>query len=159
MNEAIRKNKHVTLIYVVNDENGEILERTDTPIQYIQGSKDPVIKKIETALEGKKEGDTVEVVLSPEDGFGAHHEELTFIDDMANVPAEFHAIGAEVEFQNDQGESKIFRITKIEDGKLTVDGNHPFAGKNITYNITIKGVRDATPDEMTNGLENKPQLH
>jgi len=159
MSQAIRKNKHVTLIYAVSDENGGIVERIDTPIQYIHGSKDQVIQKIEAALEGQKEGDVIEVVLSPEDGFGTHHEELTFTDDMTNVPPEFHAIGAEVEFQNDQGETKIFRVTKIENGKITVDGNHPFAGKSITYNITIKGIRDATPDEMTNGLENKPQLH
>ena len=98
-------------------------------------------------------------MLAPEDGFGAHYEELTLTDDLSNVPPEFHVIGAEVEFQNDQGESKMFRVTKIENGRITVDGNHPYAGKNITYNITIKGIRDATPDEIENGLKNKPQLH
>jgi len=159
MSEVIRKNKHITLIYAVSDENGEVVERADTPIQYIHGSKEQVIQKIEEALEGQKEGDVIEVVLSPEDGFGAHYEELTFTDDLTNVPPEFHVIGAEVEFQNDQGESKNFRVTKIENGKITVDGNHPYAGKSITYNITIQSVRDATPYEMTKELENKPQLH
>jgi FKBP-type peptidyl-prolyl cis-trans isomerase SlyD len=72
----------------------------------------------------------------------------TISDDIANVPEQFHAIGAKVEFQNDHGESKIIRITKIDDGKLTVDGNHPFAGKTIGNNITVVEVRDATADEL-----------
>lgn len=159
MSEVIKKNKHVTLTYTVSDEDGEIIERIDIPIQYIQGKQSQVIEKIETTLEGHKEGDIVEVVLSPEEGFGPHLPELTFTDDIANVPQEFQSIGAEVEFQNDHGETKIFRVTKIENGKLTVDGNHPFAGKNITYTITVTGVRDATPDELANGVQNMPQLH
>ena len=159
MAETICKNKHVTLTYSVSDDTGEVIERIDMPIQYIQGKQSQVIEKIEAALEGHKEGDQVEVVLSPAEGFGEHQPELTFTDDLSNVPPEFRSIGAEVEFQNDHGETKIFRVTKIEDGKLTVDGNHPFAGKNITYTINVTGVRDATPEELANGVQNMPQLH
>lgn len=159
MSEIISKNKHVTLSYSVYDEGGEMVERIDLPIQYIHGRKSQVIEKIEIALEGHKEGDAVDIILSPEDGFGPHLSELTFTDNLENVPEEFQSIGAEVEFQNDQGESKIFRVTKIENGKLTVDGNHPFAGKNITYHITISGVRDATSEELANGIQNMPALH
>lgn len=159
MSEIISKNKHVTLSYSVYDDSGEMVERIDLPIQYIHGKKSQVIEKIEITLEGHKEGDTVDVVLSPEDGFGPHLPELTFTDNLENVPEEFRSIGAEVEFQNDQGEGKIFRVTKIENGKLTVDGNHPFAGKNITYHITISGVRDATAEELANGVQNMPALH
>jgi FKBP-type peptidyl-prolyl cis-trans isomerase SlyD len=129
------------------------------PIQYIQGAKSQVIEKIEIALDGHQVDDLVHVTLSPEEGFGAHQPELTFSDDIANVPPQFHSIGSEVEFQNDQGESKIFRVTEIADGKLTVDGNHPFAGKTITYNITVKEVRDATADELKHGVENMNALH
>ena len=53
----------------------------------------------------------------------------------------------------------MFRVSRIEDGKLTVDGNHPFAGKVITYNIKVNTVRDATPDEITNGAQQMPSLH
>jgi FKBP-type peptidyl-prolyl cis-trans isomerase SlyD len=159
MSNKISKNKFVSLVYTITDEEDNILERIDMPIQYIQGTKSQVIEKIETALAGHKEGDLVHVTLSPEEGFGAHQPELTFSDDINNVPPQFHTIGAEVEFQNDQGESKIFRVTKIEDDKLTVDGNHPFAGKTITYNITVKEVRDATADEKKHGVENMNALH
>lgn len=157
--DVISKNKFVSLTYTITDTSGEILERIDLPIQYIQGRDSQVIENIEKALEGKQQGDEVSVSLSPAEGFGEHQEELTFTDDVENVPAQFHHIGAEVEFQNDNGEVKIFRVAKIENGKLTVDGNHPFAGKTITYNITVKEVRDATPEELSNGVSNAPQLH
>ena len=159
MSNKISKNKFVSLVYTITDEDDNILERIDMPIQYIQGMKSQVIEKIENALEGRKEGDLVHVTLNPEEGFGAHQAELTFSDDIKNVPPQFHSIGAEVEFKNDQGESKLFRVTEIADGKLTVDGNHPLAGKTITYNITVKEVRDATADEMKNGVENMNALH
>ena len=159
MSDKISNNKFVSLTYTITDDDDNILERIDMPIQYIQGVKSQVIEKIELALDGHQEGDLVHVTLSPEEGFGAHQPELTFSDDINNVPAQFHSIGAEVEFQNDQGESKIFRVTHIEDGKLTVDGNHPFAGKSIIYNITIKEVRDATADELKHGVENMNALH
>jgi FKBP-type peptidyl-prolyl cis-trans isomerase SlyD len=159
MSDKITKNKFVSLVYTITDEDDNILERIDMPIQYIQGSRSQIIEKIEIALEGHKVGDLVNVNLNPEEGFGAHDPELTFSDDINNVPPQFHSIGAEVEFKNDNGESKIFRVTRIEDGKLTVDGNHPFAGKSITYNITVREVRDATASELQNGVENMNALH
>lgn len=159
MSEKICKNKFVSLTYTITDETDETLERIDLPIQYIQGAKSQVIEKIEVALEGHEVGDMVQVVLTPEEGFGPHQPELTFTDDLNNVPPQFHSIGAEVEFQNDHGEAKTFRVIKIENGQLTVDGNHPFAGKNITYNLSVKEVRDATPDELKNGVEGMNALH
>jgi len=159
MSDRITKNKFVSLIYTIIDDDDITLENIDTPIHYIQGIKSEVIEKISTALEGHKVGDFVQVPLTPEEGFGIHQPELTFSDDINNVPAEFHTIGAEVEFKNDEGESKIFRVTKIANGKLTVDGNHPYAGKNITYNITVKAVRDATENELKYGADSLKVLH
>lgn len=159
MTNSICKDKYVSLTYTISDEKGDILERIDLPINYIQGRNSQVIEKIEKALEGRKQGDEIKVELSPEEGFGPYQEELTFTDDIDNVPTQFHQIGAEVEFKNDHGEAKVFHVIKIEDGKLTVDGNHPFAGKAITYNIMVNEVRDATPEEMANGVANMPRLH
>ena len=159
MTETIKRDKFVSLTYTITDENNEILERIDMPVNYVHGRESQVIDKIETALEGHEQGDEISVELSPEEGFGEHQSELTFTDDINNVPPEFRHVGAEVEFQNDKGESRMFRVSKIEDGKLTVDGNHPFAGKVITYNIKVNTVRDATPDEIANGAAQAPSLH
>jgi FKBP-type peptidyl-prolyl cis-trans isomerase SlyD len=159
MTDTIKRDKFVSLTYTITDENDEILERIDMPVNYVHGRDSQVIEKVEKALEGCAQGDEISVELSPDEGFGEHQAELTFIDQIDNVPPEFRHIGAEVEFQNDKGESRMFRVTKIEDGKLTVDGNHPFAGKVITYNIKVAAVRDASPDEIANGAMQTSSLH
>jgi len=159
MSDCITKDKVVAVTYTIEDDKGNIVERIDLPVHFIQGRESEIIKKIEDALEGHKIGDVVQVALTPEEGFGVHQPELAFEDDINNVPPQFHQIGAEVEFQNDHGETKIFRVTKIENGKLTVDGNHPFAGINIIYNLTITEVRDATEAELINGVTNLHALN
>lgn len=159
MAERVKKDKYVSLTYTISDEAGEIVERIDLPINFIQGRDTQVIAKVSAALEGRAPGDRISVILSPAEGFGERQPELIFTDELANVPPQFHSVGAEVEFQNDRGEMKIFRVANIADGKLTVDGNHPLAGKTISYNITVQEVRDATADELTNSVASTPRLH
>jgi FKBP-type peptidyl-prolyl cis-trans isomerase SlyD len=52
---------------------------------------------------------------------------------------------------NESGETKTFFVTEIKNGKLTVDGNHPLAGKAITFHVEVKSIRDATAEEIRNG--------
>jgi FKBP-type peptidyl-prolyl cis-trans isomerase SlyD len=159
MTDKINKHKFVSLTYTISDEDKNILESNDLPIQYVQGANSQVIEKIEVALEGHQAGDLVSVTLEPEEGFGEYQPELIFSDKIDNVPEQFHNIGAEIEFQNEHGDSKIFRVIEVADDKLTVDGNHPFAGKTITYHITINEVRDATETELKQDLSDKNTLH
>jgi len=150
------KHKVVTFTYSISDESGEIIEQSDIPINYVHGGKHDLFEKVEQALEGSVVGDTVEVTLTPEEGFGRHDPDLTYTDDLENVPPEFQHIGAEVEMMNDQGDAMKFTVTRIENGKLTVDGNHPMAGKAITFHIKVTGIRDATPEELVDGVTPMP---
>jgi FKBP-type peptidyl-prolyl cis-trans isomerase SlyD len=86
---------------------------------------------------------------------------LTYTDELENVPPEFQHVGAEVEMLNDQGESMKFTVTHIENGNLTVDGNHPMAGKAITFHISVIGIRDADAEELAKGVTpmEMPVLH
>ena len=147
----VGKYMFVAFTYLINDEEGNLLERSDLPMSYVHGSDTGLFIPIEQALEGCKVGDTVTVTLTPEEGFGPHDPELTFTDDIANVPPEYRHVGAQVEFQNEQGEARAFVVSRIEDGKLTVDANHPFAGKTLVFDVTVIDVRPATPDEIANG--------
>ena len=159
MSDTIKKDKFVSLTYSITDASGDVLECTEVPISLIYGRDSQIIEKITQALAGKQQDDDIQVTLPPQDGFGEYLQELTFIDDIDNVPHEFRHIGAEVKFQNDHGESRIFRVTRIQDGKLSVDGNHPFAGKTVTYNIHITEVRDASAEEIANGVTTLPLMH
>lgn len=151
----------VSFTYSIQDESGEIVEQSDLPISYVHGGKHDLFEKIEQALEGCVVGDSVQVPLTPEEGFGPHDASLTYTDDIENVPPEFRRIGAEVEMMNDAGEARKFTVTHIGDGKLTVDGNHPLAGKVITFNIKVVEIRAASEDEMASGVEPMamPVLH
>lgn len=153
--------KVVSFTYTIVDEVGDVIEQSDLPISYVHGGKHDLFEKVEEQLEGSVVGDIVEVSLTPEEGFGRRDPNLTYTDNLDNVPAEFHRVGAEVEMVNDAGDSKTFVVTHIEDGKLTVDGNHPMAGKVITFNISVTAIRDATDEEMANGVEPvaMPVLH
>ena len=149
--QIVAKHKFVSFTYVITDTEGDLLERSDLPMSYVHGSDAGLFIPIEQALEGLRVGDSVDVTLTPEQGFGPHDPDLTFTDDIDNVPPEYRFVGAEVEFENEGGESRKFTVSHIQDGKLTVDGNHPFAGKTLVFTVNVIAVRDATPDEIVNG--------
>ena len=144
--------KVVSISYVLYNEQGDIFEVRDLPIAYVHGAGSELFPRIERALAGHGVGDQVEVVLPPEDGFGAHDPGLTFTDNIENVPSEFRRIGAEVEMQNEKGEGRVFHVTRIEDGRLTVDGNHRLAGQTTRFVVTIQAVRKASVEEVRRGM-------
>jgi FKBP-type peptidyl-prolyl cis-trans isomerase SlyD len=159
--QFVGQNKVVSFTYSIVDESGDVIEQSDLPISYVHGGRHDLFEKVEQELEGSMVGDSVEVELTPDEGFGTHDPNLTYTDDLDNVPPEFRRVGAEVEMMNDQGDTRKFTVTHIENGKLTVDGNHPMAGKTIVFHIRVTAIRDATPDEVANGVEPMlmPVLH
>lgn len=150
--QKVARNKAVYVTYSIIDQAGSLFEQYDVPVGYVHGGNSPLFEKIEVALEGRGVGDRVEVSLSPGEGFGEHDPGLSFTDDIENVPPEYRHVGAEVEFQNERGESMQFRVSRIADGKLTVDANHPLAGQTVTFVVSVVAIRDAAPDEIANGL-------
>jgi len=154
----IEKGKLVEFTYVIVDARGAVVEQIDLPVNYIHGKNSGMYPKIENALEGHKAGETIRVSLTPEEGFGMPDPSMTFIDDIDNVPEEFHHIGAEAEFQNEDGKTKTFRVTEIKEGKLTLDGNHPLAGQTVEFLVNILQVREATKDELSGRIPTGPAM-
>jgi len=153
--QKISRNKAVQFTYTITDDQGNVVEQVDLPVNYVHGAGTMgLIEQVERAMEGLTVGESVSVDIPPADGFGDYDPELTFTDDLANVPPQFRKIGAQVEMANSEGESKTFVVSKIEGDKLTVDGNHPLAGKVATFKVKVHEVRDASPDEIRNGISN-----
>jgi FKBP-type peptidyl-prolyl cis-trans isomerase SlyD len=148
----IRAGKLVALTYRIEDGQGTILEQTDIPVSYIHGGQTELIGGMDAAVDGRCAGDEVELVLGPDQGFGPRDPNLTFTDVLENVPPEFRFVGAQVQMENEAGETRQFHVTRIEDGKLTVDGNHPLAGKTLRVHVRIEEVRDPTHAELTADL-------
>ncbi len=151
MTQIVEKNTVVSISYSILNSDGEVMEQSDLPVDYLHGVDGRLFPKVEMALDGKAIGESVDVTLSADEGFGQPDPSLIFVDDIENAPPEFRIVGATPSFENEQGEPVEMIVTKIEDGKITIDGNHPFAGKAITFHVTVMGIRAALPDELSHG--------
>ncbi len=149
--QCVERNKVVTFTYIIMDENGSVQEQSDIPMNYLHGADDKMFPAVMQAMEGHRVGDKVEIVLPPEDGFGEYDPNLTYRDKIENVPPEYQHIGAEAEFRSDTGGSMKMTVVKIENGEIVLDGNHPFAGKTMTFKMNISAIRDAAEEEIRTG--------
>lgn len=144
----ISKDTVVTLTYVVRDLDGNLLEESDEPVSYLHGGYDNIFPMVEAALEGKSVGDRAELKLQPADAFGDYDDSLVRIEprevfpDTLEVGMQF--VGSPVE----GGEEMLYTVTDIADGKVVVDGNHPYAGQAVHFSCTVTEVRAATPEEV-----------
>ena len=156
---VISKDKVVSITYSIVNTQGEVLEQSDLNVSYVHRGPNHMFPEVEAALEGCAVGDKIDVTLTPDQAFGERDPSLAFTDYIKNVPEQFRHIGAEVQMQNEQGETRTFFVSEIKDGKLTVDCNHPFAGKTLTFTVTVVDIRDATDAEKAEGVSQSPVLH
>jgi len=145
------RHKLVHITYSILDQRGMVVEQYDIPVGYVQGANSGILPAIEAAVAGRAIGERVEITLLPEDGYGVRDESLVFVDDIENVPPEFRRVGAEVMFENASGETRVFYVTAINNGQLTLDGNPSLAGQSVTCLVNVIDIRDATPEEIRNG--------
>ncbi|BAO43178.1 FKBP-type peptidyl-prolyl cis-trans isomerase [Thiolapillus brandeum] len=151
--ETVKPGKYVSISYTIRDEDDNVVEQHDLPIGFVYGSDTELIGGMDQAILGKAPGDEVEVDLPPQETFGEHDPNLTFVEELENVPPQFRHVGAEVQMQNEAGDTKTFYISRIEDDKVTIDGNHPLAGKMLKVHVKILEVRNAQPgEEQTSGI-------
>ena len=132
----ISNQKLVSMTYSIH-EGTNLLENVDTPVSFIYGKETNLLPIVENSLKGKEKGNELTIEVSPELGFGEIDENLIFVDSRDNVPKEYSKIGMQIDFENDKGMKRKFRVTNIDKGKITFDGNHPFSGKTLVYKIKI----------------------
>ena len=137
----ISDNKLVSMTYSIY-EGDDLLENVDTPVSFIYGKETNLLPIVEEALQGKEKNSEVSIEVSSELGFGKIDEGLIFQDSLENVPKEYRKIGMQIDFANDKGVKRKFRVTKMDDKHITFDGNHLFAGKELLYKIKIIDVAD-----------------
>ena len=132
----ISNQKLVSMTYSIH-EGVNLLENVDTPVSFIYGKETNLLPIVEKSLIGKEKGNELTIEVSPELGFGNIDKNLIFIDSIDNVPKEYSKIGMQIDFENDKGLKRKFRVTNIDKDEITFDGNHPFSGKTLIYKIKI----------------------
>ena len=148
----VGRNQVVYITYRIVDADGTLHEQVDLPVGYVHGGRSPLFPQIERALEGLRVGDTASVTLGPDEAFGPHRPELTHTEALENVPPEYRRPGAEATFQSDRGETITMVVARVADGQVTLDGNHPLAGKTVTFHVTVTDIRPAMASEIESGL-------
>ncbi len=156
----ITKNKVVAIDYTLTDEEGEVLDssRGNAPLEYLHGADD-IIPGLERELEGKTVGDTLDVTVAPELAYGLYQDGLEQVVSrkMFDTPDDLE-VGISFHVQTDSG-PRVYTITDIDGDQITIDGNHPLAGLTLHFDVTVVGVRDATPDEIAHGHAHGPDGH
>ena len=152
MSETIENQKFVELNYrVIDDKTGDVLVTVDYPLGYVHGVNDVMNEQVTHALTGKKVGDVIEVPIDTKLLYGERDESLVFTDAIENVPEEYREIGMTITMENEKGEPRNFIVTRFDDKTLTVDGNNPLCGRDVTFELEVLTVRDATDEEIELG--------
>lgn len=120
-------------------EDGAVFDSSENmdPLEFTLGEGD-VIPGFENAVLGMNTGETKTVIISPEEGYGDPDEELIMVVDRSEIPPEIHPeIGMVLKASAQDGSSTHIVITDISDKDVTLDGNHPLAGLDLTFEIEL----------------------
>ena len=145
----IAKDSVVQFNYVLKDGDGNILEETDKdqPIAYLQGHNN-MLAGAEKALEGHAKGESVTVTLAPEQAYGNVREDaLMKIPKTPLQGAKKWRPGMVATVNSEKGQHQV-TVVKLGRFMVTVDSNHPFAGKTLTFDVDIIDVREGNADEI-----------
>jgi FKBP-type peptidyl-prolyl cis-trans isomerase SlyD len=150
---TIKENSAVSFHYTLTDDDGQTLDSSagKDPLAYLHGAGN-IIPGLENALAGKQIGDSMIVAVTAAEGYGEVQQEL-----IQEVPRDAFQgvdsieVGMQFEAQTGQGGSVPVTVTAVTEELVTVDGNHPLAGKNLNFDVSIESVREATEEELEHG--------
>ncbi len=142
----------VVIDYTLTDNKGEVIDTSEGagPLAYLHGAGN-IVEGLEEALTGKEAGEQVKVSIEPAKGYGERHEDM-----QQDVPKELFGgvenieVGMQFQSETDQG-PVLVTVVAITDELVTVDGNHPLAGVDLNFDVTIREVREANEEELAHG--------
>ncbi len=147
----IAMNTVVSITYELRDSDGNVLESATEPVSYLHGGYDNIFPRVEEELHGKDVGESIALTLEPADAFGDYDEELVQIEPISAFPSEKVEVGMQFEGEDSTGDVVLYTVTDVADGKVVVDGNHPWAGERVNFKCTVMDVRPATKEEINHG--------
>ena len=157
----IAENKVVSLSYELkeNDANGTILEVTDDsrPLKFVYGSG-MLLPDFETNIEGLAVGEAFNFTLTPEQAYGPVNnqaivnlsKEIFTINGV--LRSDLLEIGNVIPMRNNDGVPLNGKVMKVNEADVTLDFNHPMAGKTLYFSGNVLEVREATAEEIMNGM-------
>jgi len=142
----------VTIDYTLTSNDGEVIDTSEgrEPLAYLHGHGN-IIPGLEKALEGKGEGEEIKVKVDPEEGYGPRRDEL-----IQQVSMEAFAGIDEVEpgmkFNAESAQGPlVVKVTDVDGDQVTIDANHDLAGEQLNFDVTVREIREASPEELEQG--------
>ena len=142
----------VSMDYILTVD-GEVVDSSDDtgPIDFLQGYGN-IIPGLEDAIYGMKIGDSKDVAVEPDDGYGEYDDEMIEVVPKLDFPTEIPLeIGVELEMKDEDDDVVSARIIDVAAEDVTLDFNHPLAGMTLNFNVTIVSLRNATEEELDHG--------
>ena len=148
----IAADRVVTIHYTLKDDKGAVLDSSSggEPLVYIQGHGS-LVAGLEKALEGKSDGNSLNVVVPAAEGYGVRDEKL-----IQRVPkrslqgAGQLKKGMQFQARTEDG-MRVFTVTAIVGDMVMLDGNHPLADQNLHFDVEVVNVREASTEELEHG--------
>lgn len=153
MRPVVAAGKVVSIHYSLTNDEGEVLDGSmeDRPLVYLHGASN-VVPGLERGLAGRSLGDKLEVRVAPEHGYGERNPRGVQCVPRAAFPADIDLeSGMQFGAENERGERTTVWIQRVQGDEVTIDQNHPLAGKTLHFEVTIAAIRDATGEEMAHG--------
>ena len=152
MEEAVGNGKLVELTYkVIDAKTRSTLTGVEFPIGYVHGVNEILAPQVTAELEGRLPGDVIEVPIDCNKVFGPRDESLVVTDRIENVPEEYREVGTSILMENEQGKTRTFLVTRVDEKTVTIDGNNPLCGREVIFRLEILGVREPTEEELAHG--------
>lgn len=153
MSLTIQNKSVVSIHYKLQDNDGNLLDSSENkdPMKYLHGAQN-IVPGLENALEGKKAGDTFQIKVTPEEGYGEVQPNLIGV-----IPRDtFKGVdkiekGMNFQAEAPDGSVQHIFVKEVNGDDITVDGNHPLAGVELNFDIEVIEVRDATEEEVSHG--------
>jgi FKBP-type peptidyl-prolyl cis-trans isomerase SlyD len=149
----------VTIEYTLKNDQGEVLDTSQgrKPLVYLHGLGN-LVAGLEKALDGKSAGESLEVSLEPEEGYGPRDEKLVRKIPVRKLHDKNPQAGKRYRAQLEEGH-QIVLVTGISGDYATVDANHPLAGQTLHFAVQVVEVREATAEELEHGHVHGPGGH
>lgn len=143
-------NNTVTVKYTGKLADGTIFDASpeDSPLTFIIG-REEVVKGFEAAVLGMSQGETKTVVIKPDQAYGESDPALTEEVNRTDLPENLELTeGGQLEVTRDDGSLLLLMIGKVTEETVTLDTNHPLAGKTLTFVIEMLEVDTEPPKEF-----------
>ena len=150
---ALKDNQVVTINFTLKDEDGNVIEATskEQPFSFLSGSSQ-ILPKLENQVSEMLIGSKKTIVLEPEEAYGVYKDTSIQTVNRTDFPEGTKLeIGMGFVADTPEGQQLPFVVKNIENDNITIDFNHPLAGRKLTFDVELLELRDATQEELAHG--------